>query len=52
MKDIVDPDDFCRRCGGEGGHRERTERGTWITETCDWCRGTGLRTITVGKRVA
>jgi DnaJ-class molecular chaperone len=49
MKDIIDTTDFCRRCKGEGGHRDQTDRGTWITETCTWCRGTGFRTITVGK---
>lgn len=49
MPDIIDTNDFCRRCKGADGHREETPRGTFITETCTWCRGTGLRTVTTNK---
>ena len=45
--DIVDPSDFCRACGGKGGHDEQTERGTNLFEPCYLCRGTGSRTVRV-----
>lgn len=47
MQNFSDPTDFCRRCGGRGGHRERTERGTYITEPCDLCHGSGNKTVRV-----
>lgn len=45
--DLVDPDDFCRACGGKGGAVEPTGRGTTMWEPCYLCRGTGQRTVRV-----
>lgn len=49
--DLVDPDDFCRQCGGRGGHTDREplpgnpDRTVW--SPCYSCRGTGKRTVRV-----
>jgi len=42
--DIVDPDDFCRSCGGKGGFRDwDSQRKVYVREPCYQCRGTGRR---------
>ena len=46
-QDLVDPDDFCRACRGDGGSRERNERGGYTFERCYLCDGTGNRTVSV-----
>lgn len=49
MKDLIDPDDYCRQCGGRGLEYERTERNTTLSTPCYQCRGTGSRTVRVGE---
>lgn len=52
MQNISDDFDFCRRCDGHGGHREKTDRGTSMFVPCDLCEGSGTKTVRVDDRKA
>lgn len=47
---IVDPDDFCRMCGGTGTQSEYLGHGRMLIETCDQCRGSGRRTVLITEK--
>lgn len=44
---LIDTDTHCSVCNGKGTTREKTERGTFLTEDCWRCRGTGQRGLHV-----
>lgn len=52
QNNLVDADDFCRRCRGKGGKDVRepsqnTGRMISVWYSCTLCEGTGLRTVRV-----
>lgn len=51
---IVDPDDFCRSCGGKGRIWEKDYRPgvghIEVYDDCPQCRGTGRRTILIMEK--
>lgn len=44
---LTDSTTACPHCRGKGGHSERTQRETYIFETCVWCLGSGRKTVNV-----
>ena len=47
---MTDADDFCRQCRGSGQIKEITERDTTLYDRCEFCGGSGLRSVSVTER--